>query len=41
VDDFKGAERVMRSGQDIALMVLQRNANTNEWRFRFVAVTIP
>jgi len=41
VDDFKRAERVMKSGQDIALMVLQRNANTNEWRSSFVAVTIP
>ena len=41
VDDFKRAERVMKSGQDIALMVLQRNANTNEWRSGFVAVTIP
>src|SRR5438876_4850161 len=41
VDDFKRAERAMRSGQDIALMVLQRNANTNEWRSSFVAVTIP
>ncbi len=41
VDDFKRAERAMRSGQDVALMVLQRNANTNEWRSSFVAVTIP
>src|SRR5437773_3186672 len=41
VDDFKRAERAMRSGQDIALMVLQRNANTNEWRSSFLAVTIP
>src|SRR5437870_10233391 len=41
VDDFKRAERAMSSGQDVALMVLQRNANTNEWRSSFVAVTIP
>jgi serine protease Do len=41
VDDFKRAERVMRSGQDVALMVLQRNANTNEWRSGFVAISIP
>src|SRR5438094_7935800 len=40
-EDFKRAERVMKSGQDIALMVLQRNANTNEWRSGFVAVSIP
>ena len=41
VDDFKRAEKVMKSGQDIALMVLQRNATTNEWRSGFVAVSIP
>jgi serine protease Do len=41
VDDFKRAERVMKSGQDVALMVLQRNANTNDWRSGFVAITIP
>jgi serine protease Do len=41
VEDFKRAERVMKSGQDVALMVLQRNANTNEWRSGFVAITIP
>ena len=41
VEDFKRAERVMKSGQDIALMVLQRNPNTNEWRSGFVAVSIP
>jgi serine protease Do len=40
-EDFRRAERVMRSGQDVALMVLQRNANTNEWRSSFVAVAIP
>src|SRR5256712_4517419 len=41
VDDFKRAARATRSGQDVGLMVLQRNANTNEWRSSFVAVTIP
>jgi serine protease Do len=41
VEDFRRAEKVMKAGQDIALMVLQRNANTNEWRSSFVAVTIP
>ena len=41
VEDFKRAERAMKSGQDIALMVLQRNPNSNEWRSSFVAVTIP
>ena len=41
VEDFKRAERVIKSGQDVALMVLQRNANTNEWRSGFVAITIP
>jgi serine protease Do len=40
-EDFKRAERVIKSGQDVALMVLQRNANTNEWRSGFVAITIP
>src|SRR5438552_3306686 len=40
-EDYRRAERVMKSGQDIALMVLQRNATTNEWRSSFVAVTIP
>jgi len=41
VEDFRRAERAMKSGQDIALMVLQRNPNSNEWRSSFVAVTIP
>jgi len=41
VEDFRRAERLMKSGQDVALMVLQRNANSNEWRSSFVAVTIP
>jgi len=41
VDDFKRAEKLLKSGQDIALMVLQRNPNTNEWRSGFVAVSIP
>src|SRR3989442_7886684 len=40
-EDFRRAEKVMKSGQDVALMVLQRNANTNEWRSSFVAVAIP
>jgi len=41
VEDFRRAEKAMKGGQDVALMVLQRNPNTNEWRSGFVAVTIP
>src|SRR5439155_27226770 len=32
VEDFRRAERVLKSGMDVAFMVLQRNPNTNEYR---------
>ena len=41
VEDFRRAERVLKSGMDVAFMVLQRNPNTNEYRSGFVALTIP
>ena len=41
VEDFRRAERVLKSGMDVAFMVLQRNPNTNEYRSGFVAITIP
>ena len=41
VEDFRRAERLMKSGTDVALMVLARNGNTNEWRSSFLAITIP
>jgi len=40
VEDFRQAERVLKSGMDVAFMVLQRGAN-NEYRSGFIAVTIP
>ena len=40
VEDFRRAERVLKSGMDVAFMVLQRGAN-NDYRSGFVAVTIP
>jgi hypothetical protein len=41
VEDFRRAERVLKSGMDVAFMVMQRNPATNEYRSGFVAVTIP
>ena len=41
VDDFRRAERLLKSGTDVALMVMQRNPNTNRYESRFVAITIP
>ena len=40
VDDFRRAERLLKSDMAVGLMVLQRGAN-NEYRSGFVAVTIP
>jgi serine protease Do len=40
VEDFKRAERVLRSGIDVAFMVMQRDAS-NTYRSGFLAVTIP
>jgi serine protease Do len=41
VDDFRRTERTLKSGQDVAFMVLQRNPNTNDYRSSFVPLTIP
>jgi len=40
VDDFRRAERVLKSGMDVAFMVMQRDAS-NTYRSGFLAVTIP
>jgi len=41
VDDFRRAERLLKSGTDVAFMVMQRNPNSNRYESRIVAVTIP
>jgi serine protease Do len=41
VEDFRRAERVLKSGMAVAFGVLQRNPGSNEYRSGFVAVTIP
>ncbi len=41
VDDFNRAERLFKSGTDVAFMVLRRDANTNQYTSGFVGVTIP
>ena len=41
LEDFRRAESLMKSGTDVALMVMQRNPQTNRWQSTFLAVTIP
>jgi serine protease Do len=41
VEDFRRAERVLKSGMDVGFRVLSRNPNTNEYRSNLVVVTIP
>jgi serine protease Do len=41
VDDFQRAERLFRSGTDVAFMVLRRDPNTNQYSSGFYGVTIP
>ena len=41
VEDFKRAERLFKSGTDVAFMVMRPNPNTNEYASSFVAITIP
>jgi serine protease Do len=41
VDDFRRAERLLKSGTDVAFMVMQRDPNTNRYQSGFLAVTIP
>ena len=41
VDDFRRAEGNLKSGMDVAFMVLQRDPNSNSYRSGFLAVTIP
>ena len=41
VEDFRRAERLFKSGADVAFMVLRRNGNTGEFRSGFLALTIP
>jgi serine protease Do len=41
VEDFRRAERLLKSGMAVALGVLQRGPTSTEYRSGFVAVTIP
>src|SRR5262245_10399991 len=41
VDDFQRAERLFKSGTDVAFMVLRRDPNTNQYSSGFYGVTIP
>ena len=41
MDDFRRAERVLKSGMDVAFRVQTRNAVTGEYRSGLVAITIP
>jgi serine protease Do len=41
VEDFRRAESTLKSGMDVAFMVLQRDPNNNTYRSGFLAVTIP
>src|SRR3989442_3156171 len=41
VDDFRRAEKLLKSGTDVAFMVMQRDPNTNRYQSGFLAVTIP
>ncbi|HEY2383113.1 MAG TPA: trypsin-like peptidase domain-containing protein [Terriglobia bacterium] len=41
LDDFTRAERQMKSGMDVAFMVMQRDQQSGAYRSGFVAVTVP
>jgi len=41
VEDFRRAESTLKSGMDVAFMVMQRDPNSNTYRSGFLAVTIP
>ncbi len=41
VEDFRHAESVLKSGMDVAFMVMQRDPSSNTYRSGFLAVTIP
>jgi serine protease Do len=41
VDDFNRAERLFKSGTDVAFMVLRRDPNSNQYSSGFYGVTIP
>jgi serine protease Do len=41
VDDFNRAERLFKSGTDVAFMVLRRDPNSNQFSSGFYGVTIP
>ena len=41
VDDFQRAERLFKSGTDVAFMVLRRDPNSNQYSSGFYGVTIP
>jgi S1-C subfamily serine protease len=41
VEEFRRAESILKSGMDVAFMVLQRDPNSNTYRSGFLAVTIP
>jgi len=41
VDDFRRAERLFRSGTDVAFMVLRRDPNSTQYSSGFYGVTIP
>jgi len=41
VEDFRHAESVLKSGMEVAFMVMQRDQSSNTYRSGFLAVTIP
>jgi S1-C subfamily serine protease len=41
VDDFRRAERLFKSGTDVAFMVLRRDPNSNQYVSGFLGLTIP
>lgn len=41
VDDFRRAERLFKSGTDVAFMVLRRDPNSNQYSSGFLGLTIP
>jgi serine protease Do len=41
VEDFRRAERLFKSGTDVAFMVMRRDPNSNQYTSGFVGITIP
>jgi len=41
MDDFDRAQKQLKSGMDVAFMVMIRDGRTNSYASRFIAVTIP